>query len=146
MITLRPAAAADFDFTFVAKRQALGPHVVARWGWDEPFQLNLHRKRWNERPWSIIEADGEPIGTLSVREHEDHIRFSEFFILPKNQRQGIGSALLRSVLERSAAVSLPVKLECLKWNPVGTLYRRHGFKVVSENEIHYFMVREPDVR
>jgi ribosomal protein S18 acetylase RimI-like enzyme len=36
-----------------------------------------------------------------------------------------------------------VQLEYLKWNPVGSLYKRHGFEVVSENKIHYFMVREP---
>jgi len=142
-INLRPAQSSDFKFAFETKRQAMGPHIIARWGWDEAFQRELHRKRWNERPWSIIQADGQPIGTLSVQEHKDHIRFGEFYLLPQYQRQGIGSKLLQSVLERSDVISLPVRLEYLKWNPVGSLYRRHGFKVISENEVHYFLVCEP---
>ncbi len=145
-ISLRPATANDFAFAFEAKRLALGPHILARWPWDEVFQLDLHRKRWQERPWSIIEGEGTPIGTLSAAEYPHHFRFGEFYLLPKHQGQGIGSELLRRVLARADAASLPVKLEHLKWNPVGSLYRRHGFRVVSENETHYFMVREPNAR
>jgi len=29
------------------------------------------------------------------------------------------------------------RLEFLKWNPVGALYFRHGFQVVSEGETHF---------
>ncbi|CAG1011647.1 hypothetical protein BURK2_04319 [Burkholderiales bacterium] len=144
-ISLRPATADDFDFAFEAKRLAVGPHILARWSWDEDFQLDLRRKRWQERPWSIIEGDGAPIGTLSVAEHDDHFRFGEFRSLPTHPGQGIGTELLRQVLARADAASLPVKLEDLKWNPVGSLYRRHGFKVVAEIEIHSFLVRHPHV-
>jgi hypothetical protein len=49
-ITLRPALPDDFNFAFEAKRLALGPHIIAQWGWDESFQLAIHRKRWRERP------------------------------------------------------------------------------------------------
>jgi hypothetical protein len=38
------------------------------------------------------------------------------------------------------------RLEHLKWNPVGSLYKRHGFEVISENDIHYFMERMPRAR
>lgn len=125
------------------KRLALGPHIIARWGWEEDFQREIHGKRWRERPWSIVEAGEIPIGTLSVEELPDHIRFGEFYLLPEYQRQGIGSRLLRNVLERADALSLPVKLEYLHWNPVASLYLRHGFKRVSESDIHFFVVREP---
>jgi GNAT superfamily N-acetyltransferase len=145
-LTLRAATLADFEFAFEAKHQALGPHITARWKWDEDFQLTLHRKRWSERPWSIIELDGMPIGTLSVEEHPDHIRFGEFYLLPQYQRQGIGSSLLRSVLDRADALSLPVKLEYLQWNPVGSLYLRHGFKLTSQNDTHFFLQRELGTR
>ena len=52
-ISLRPASEQDFQFAFEAKRKALGPHIMARWNWDESYQLNTHRTRWSERPWSI---------------------------------------------------------------------------------------------
>jgi len=139
--TLRSATESDFEFSFEAKRQALGPHVSARWGWDEAYQIELHSKRWSERPWSIIDLNGEPIGTVSIKRNEEHFQFGEFYLLPAFQRRGIGTHVLRSVLEEADNHALPVKLEYLKWNPVGSLYKRHGFEVVAENEIHYFLVR-----
>ena len=143
---LRTARPDDFQFAFEAKRAALGPHIAVRWGWDEELQKEIHRKRWNERPWSIIECGDQAIGTVSVEEKGDHIRFGEFYLLPAFQRQGIGSSLLASVLDSSDAQRIPVRLEYLKWNPVGSLYLRHGFKVVSENDTHFFLLREPDAR
>jgi hypothetical protein len=36
---------------------------------------------------------------------------------------------------------MPLRLRCLKWNPVGSLYRRHGFTVIDDTEIHFIMER-----
>ena len=83
-------------------------------------------------------------GTLSVEEFSDHIRFGEFYLFPDYQGRGIGSWLLQSVLNRADVLSLPVRLEYLKWNPVGSLYLRHGFEIVSHNDTHFFMVRSPN--
>ena len=141
--TLRPAEPFDFEFSFEAKRTALGPHVVARWGWDDQFQLELHKRRWLERPWRVIEAQRKPVGTVSVEVSEGRVRFGEFYLLPEVQGHGLGSKVLRFVLEEVDQVGLPVELEYLKWNPVGSLYKREGFAVVAENEIHYFMRRPP---
>lgn len=140
-IALRPAVEADCQFAFEAKRHALGPHIMVRWAWDEAWQLALHRRRWLERPWSIIEAAGVPIGTLSLAEKSDHIQFGEFYLLPAFQGQGVGGRLLGEVTAHADGARLPIHLEYLKWNPVGSLYRRHGFERVGENDIHYFMVR-----
>ena len=32
---------------------------------------------------------------------------------------------------------MPLRLRYLKWNPVGSLYRRHGFSIIDETEIHF---------
>jgi hypothetical protein len=61
------------------------------------------------------------------------------------------------VIRRAAAVSAPLllalreadqrrvetRVEYLKWHPVATLYARHGFRVIGENDSHYFLVRMP---
>lgn len=143
-ITLRDAVPEDYKFSLEAKRQALGPHIAVRWEWNEDLQEEMHRKRWNERPWSIIQIEEQAIGTLSFEEKEDHIRFGEFYLLPEYQGQGIGSGLLRVVLDKADTLRLPVRLEHLKWNPVGSLYLRNGFEIVSQNDIHFFLTREPN--
>ena len=46
-----PALPHDKDalrYSFEAKRMAMGPYIVAHWGWDEALQLRLHRERFAE--------------------------------------------------------------------------------------------------
>jgi hypothetical protein len=40
-------------------------------------------------------------------------------------------------------MGLPMRLRYLKWNPVGSLYRREGFRQVGETDIHFLMERAP---
>jgi GNAT superfamily N-acetyltransferase len=141
--TLRPTTDNDFAFAFEVKKDAIGPHISSRWGWDEKYQLDVHKQRWSEKPWFIVMLGEESIGTVSIHEQPDFIRFGEFYLLNIFRRKGLGSMILSEFLKGCDRSKRAVQLEYLKWNPVGSLYKRHGFDVVSENEIHYFMVREP---
>ncbi|TEW49288.1 GNAT family N-acetyltransferase [Psychromonas algicola] len=142
-IELKQANKTDIDFAFEAKKQAMGPHIESKWGWDENFQRLLHEQRFSEKPWFIILVNGEAIGTVSIHDVGKHTRFGEFYLLIKFQRKGIGTKVLQKFLSECDADSKKVTLEYLKWNPVGSLYKRNGFEVTSENEIHYFMTRVP---
>jgi ribosomal protein S18 acetylase RimI-like enzyme len=141
--TLRPTTNNDFAFAFEAKKDAMGSHISSRWGWDDKYQLDVHKQRWSEKPWFIVMLGEEAIGTVSIHEQPDFIRFGEFYLLNSFRRKGLGSMILSEFLKGCDRSQRSVRLEYLKWNPVGSLYKRHGFEVVSENEIHYFMVREP---
>jgi GNAT superfamily N-acetyltransferase len=138
-----PETEAALLFAFAAKRAALGPHITARWGWDEARQLVTHRSRFSEKPFRAIVRDGTAIGTLSLLDGGDHLRFGEFYLFPEHHGRGLGTRVLRHCLALADARRLPVRLEHLKWNPVGTLYRRHGFVVTGESEIHWFLERPP---
>ncbi|WP_426955114.1 GNAT family N-acetyltransferase [Muricoccus radiodurans] len=137
----RLATAADEEFAFAAKRAAMGPHIISRWGWDEAFQRDLHRRRFAEKPFFGIRRNEEALGTLSVERAADHVRFGEFYILPPFHGRGIGSAILAHVIALADGLGLPVRLEHLHWNPVGALYRRHGFAETGRSDIHLFMER-----
>ena len=143
MIELEPLrrTAQDREFAYRLKRDALGPHVAPRWGWDEPYQRGVHRERWERKTFYRIVRDGEAIGTLALDEAGDCLRFGEFYIRPELQGRGLGTEVLRLVLARADAAGRPVRLEYLKWNPAGSLYRRHGFVMKGETEIHYLMER-----
>jgi len=64
-------------------------------------------------------------------------------VAPQHQNQGIGSEVLRPILVNADAKELPVRLECLKWNPALAFYSRHGFIITGENDIHFLMERPP---
>lgn len=142
-IKLRPAEESDVDFAFEVKKQAMGPHIRARWGWDEKYQRDLHLQRFGEKPWFLVLLENNPIGTVSIDDQPDQIRFGEFYLIDGFRGKGIGTKILADFLIQCDKASKRAVLEYLKWNPVGSLYKRHGFKVVAENEIHYFMEREP---
>ncbi|MBI3199507.1 MAG: GNAT family N-acetyltransferase [Rhodospirillales bacterium] len=130
-------------YSFEAKRAAMGPYIVRRWGWDEALQRRLHGERFGEKPFFKVVQGDRAIGTVSVMPLVDHVRFGEFYLFPEFQRQGLGSRVLRHCLMLADAENMPVRLEYLKWNPVGSLYRRHGFVVTGETDIHWLMERPP---
>ncbi|WP_201859354.1 GNAT family N-acetyltransferase [Microvirga soli] len=129
------------DFAFEVKRAAMGPHIMVRWGWDEAFQRSFHEQRFRDTPLSQIVHNGQAVGTIALRALVDHLRLDEFYLLPANQGQGLGTRILRHCAAIADARGMPLRLRYLKWNPVGSLYRRHGFREIDETEIHFIMER-----
>jgi GNAT superfamily N-acetyltransferase len=131
------------DFAFEVKRAAIGPHIIARWGWDEAFQRNFHEQRFRDTPFSRIMLKGQTVGTMALTALDDHLRLDEFYLLPAHQGQGLGTRILNHCLTIGDARAMPLRLRYLKWNPVGSLYQRHGFTVIDETDIHFVMERPP---
>jgi GNAT superfamily N-acetyltransferase len=138
----------EFEFSFQAKKQALGPHIIQQWGWDEKFQREVHDQRLREKPFCQIEMNGRPIGTLSLQLLPKFIRFGEFYLIDSFRGLGIGSKILAHCLQLADDKNIPVRLEYLLWNPVGSLYRRNGFVEIERTPTHFLMERprRPDSR
>jgi ribosomal protein S18 acetylase RimI-like enzyme len=61
-------------------------------------------------------------------------------ILPAFQGRGVGTAIVRDLVEEARAQDLPVTLQVLKENPgARRLYERLGFAVTGENETSHLM-------
>src|SRR5512140_1091424 len=133
----------EFEAAYAFKKAALGPHVIPRWGWDDAEQRAIMREKWRAKTFFRIVREDETVGTIALDEHRDHIRLSEFYIAPRFQGQGIGTHVLEPILRDADEKCTPIRLECLKWNPAFSLYRRHGFRVVRETDVHYVMERPP---
>ncbi|MDB5618976.1 GNAT family N-acetyltransferase [Tardiphaga sp.] len=136
-----PHSEQAFEFTFAAKKEALGPHIRSRWAWEENYQRDVHRARFSEKVFFSILQDGVPIGTLSWMIFADHARFGEFYLLNAYQQKGIGTRVLKHIVEQADRHRLGIRLEYLKWNPVGRLYLRHDFRPTQETENHVFLER-----
>jgi len=66
-------------------------------------------------------------------------------VAPARQRQGIGGALLRPVLERADQAGLPCYLETFVFDNV-PFYQRHGFRVVQvgielQSQVRYWAMK-----
>ncbi|MDO9319317.1 MAG: GNAT family N-acetyltransferase [Gammaproteobacteria bacterium] len=117
------------------RERSMRMYVEKTWGvWKEDEARNQIRDDITYRRLSIIEVDDQPIGMMRVDEHNTHFDIDQLFLLPHSQNQGIGTALIRSVLSRAKERGLPVKLWVLRVNPARNLYLRLGFKVVIETD------------
>ncbi|WP_207747568.1 GNAT family N-acetyltransferase [Pelagibacterium limicola] len=119
----------------------MAPHIAPRWGWDDIYQREVHRRHYSVKPFFAIAKGERRIGTLSWWILPDHIRFGEFYLLPELHGRGWGTAILLHVLMLADSAERPVRCEYLRWNPVGSLYRRHGFEEIARSESHIFLER-----
>ena len=87
-----------FEFCFSVKKEALGPHICARWPWDECYQREVHLARMTEKPFFSILQNAVRVGTLSWLVYPDHVRFGEFYLFEEYQRQGLGTRILTHIL------------------------------------------------
>lgn len=148
-ITLRPATPADyhfmrrlyeagreeemkqFPFDEFQKRQFLDQQFGAQ---SQHYQLHYPTCERN-----IIEKDGQAVGRLLVDEWRDQIRLVDIALMPEWRRSGIGTMLVREVLERGAKAGKDVTIHVEGFNPALRLYERLGFAHVDTNGVYYLM-------
>jgi len=138
-----PADESHREFSYMVKKAAEGEYITQIWGWDEDIQIDFHAAAWQQDRPDIIIYNDKIIGTIAVIENEDDIEVKQFFILPEYQNRGIGSYLLKQVLDEADHSGRIAKLKYLKNNPVGSLYKRNGFEIVGAAENFYLMERRP---
>ncbi|EIU6794195.1 GNAT family N-acetyltransferase [Vibrio parahaemolyticus] len=141
MFEVREAIDEDYEFLFELKKAAEYEPVKAVFGWEENVQQEIHRNEWNEAKPTIIEIEGVPVGSYLVQAHPEHLYFGRFFLLPACQGKGIGSQVLKTVIQLANEKSLPIQLCYLQGNRVGQLYERFGFEVASQDEQFVHMLK-----
>ena len=119
--------------------------VVRQFGaWDEALQDAFFEERWAPERLELIEEAGRRVGCLGCRVLATHVWIDEIQILPESQGRGVGSALLRRLLDDARSRGLPVRLQVLKANHrARELYLRLGFAVSGEAEKHVLMEWTP---
>jgi ribosomal protein S18 acetylase RimI-like enzyme len=149
--SLRDARSDDREFLFRLNQATLREYVERVWGWDEGEQVALFEERFQPERWQIIQSGGHDIGVLVVEEQTQEIVLASIEILPEWQGQGIGSSVVRSVMDRAVASGKPLSLRVLRVNKrARSLYERLGFQPFKEIETHTYLrwgarsSREPD--
>ena len=131
-VSLRPATESDRAFLFDLFARTMRSVIQQTWGWDERWQRANFSRRFNGYDVSVIEADGRPVGGLFLEHRPDNVYIHEIQILPEYQGRGIGSTVIRGVIDRSARRGVPVGLSVVPANPRALrLYERLGFTVLG---------------
>lgn len=141
-ITLRPAQAGDAPFLW--RCLALAAQARPEETWTNPG-LAKHLAGWQRSDdfGLVAEADGMALGATWARHHspdeapcvyvDEHTPEIVLAVLPEARARGVGSALLRALIEAAsrrddcAALCLAVRVD----NPARRLYERAGFRALG---------------
>lgn len=139
--TLRPATAGDYAWLWELKRLTMRPYVEQTWGgWDELAQEAFFRRSYRSDLVQIVLVEEQYAGLLHVEREPAELFLANIQIHPKFQNRGLGTAVIRTVLESSRALKLPVRLQVLQVNRAAQqLYLRLGFVTTSVTPTHVVM-------
>ncbi len=142
-ITFRPAVDSDFEAcrrTYFAEHGWIDERLnLAREGQEANF-----RRFWTASQVRIIRLDGTDVGWLQVVPRDQEYFLGTLVIDGAFQRGGIGTEVVRRVLEEGARRGQPVRLSVVKFNPARRLYERLGFQVTHEDDRKVHMTSAPD--
>jgi ribosomal protein S18 acetylase RimI-like enzyme len=142
--TLRPATADDRDFVVEVNRVAMGPYLEATFGWDEAELRVYFSERFDAAGGEVIEVDGFGVGELLVQRRPGELFLVRLALLPDWQGRGIGSAVVRMLIERARALETALVLDVFQTNPrAAQLYEALGFVRTGESETDVSMRLEP---
>jgi len=139
-ITKRPAHEDDTDFACFVHHQAYRDVIVRQFGvWEEEAQDEFFKNSWDPPAYEIILCDGIPCGYTRVEVRGSDLHVRELVILPQFQGQGIGSQILRGVIESAKVRHVPICLETQHTNRAAELYHRLGFREFGRTETHILL-------
>jgi ribosomal protein S18 acetylase RimI-like enzyme len=137
VVTLRPERDADRDFRyrlFCDSRQPEFALVLAADDYQKVMAHQFHaqtvsyRTEFPRARFDIVEMRGRPIGRIVVDRPGTLLHIVDQAIVPELRNQGIGTAVMRALMDEASRSDLPVRLEVSSENdPSLRLYLRLGF-------------------
>lgn len=143
---LRAVATTDIEPLADLRAMVMRPDLERLGRYDEHRVRQRLRDSLSPQHTSIILVDGGFAGSITLRPSDDRQWLEHFYLAPHCQGRGLGSAILRSILEQTDAQGATVSLNVLQGSAARRLYERHGFVMEAEDPVDVFMVRPPSPR
>jgi ribosomal protein S18 acetylase RimI-like enzyme len=148
-ITLRPITGDDMEFLYKVYASTRAEELSVT-GWSDEEKENFlrmqfhaqhthYQKHFGDAHFDVILAGDTPIGRLYVHRQPHEIRVADIALLPEHRGHGIGSGLMRELLEEATAAGKPVRLHVEKYNRAKQLYYRMGFRDIDEAGVYDLM-------
>ena len=154
-ITLRPVEAADDEFLVAVYRSTRQAELAqVPWTQEEKdvfvraqfaAQKQHYAKEYPAASHDVICLGDVAVGRVYLARNVDALHVLDITILPEHRNRGIGSSVLRCIMEEARASRKPVTIYVESFNPSLQLFRRLGFEQVSESGFHYLLKWTPAV-
>jgi hypothetical protein len=90
----------------------------------------------------IVLADGRSVGAVLVQRSGVIWRLVDISLFAAYRNQGIGTRLIRDLLDHAAESDRSLQLQVARDNPAARLYERLGMRMVAEDEVYVTMQSE----
>ena len=149
LITLRDAVAEDLPFLACLYADTRR-HEVNTWDWPPEQQEWFLRMQFDAQRMSyqasfpgafdrIVLRDDMAIGRILTNQDEGSMRLIDIALIEEQRRQGIGTYLLRNLLEQCQKRDCTLHLQVLQGSPAIRLYQRFGFRQAGEDSMYLRM-------
>jgi ribosomal protein S18 acetylase RimI-like enzyme len=150
-ITLRPASESDDPFLLDlyastrATEMALVPWNDSQKQAFVQMQFAAQKAAYaNEYPdaqHSVICRDDEPVGRVYLARTKDCFHILDITVAENCRNEGIGSAVLRGILQEADQAGKPTTIYVENFNPSVHLFERLGFRVASVKDFTALLER-----
>ncbi|MEU9236486.1 GNAT family N-acetyltransferase [Streptomyces subrutilus] len=139
---MRPASVSDVEAVAELRAVVLRADLERLGRYDGQRVRQRLRDGFDPAHTWVIEVAGAFAGCVALRPAEGAHWLEHFYLAPRLQGSGIGSAVLWRLLERCDRRGILVRLNVLQGSAARRLYERHGFSVEAEDAVDVFMVRK----
>lgn len=153
-VELRPVSPSDDQFLlsiYASTRQDELAQAEWQEGQKESFlrwQFDMQRREYDARfpdaAYHVIVVDQQPAGRIWVGTDEEQMRLLDIALLPQFQNRGVGTALLRRLMDQAAAKGKVLRHMVFVLNNDGKrFYERLGFVTIEDLGAYQHMEWHP---
>jgi GNAT superfamily N-acetyltransferase len=105
--------------------------LFLRWQFD--LQRDEYTTRFPDAAYHVILVDQQPAGRIWVGSDDEQIRLLDIALLPQFQNRGVGTALLRRLMDQAADAGRVLRhMVFVLNNDAERFYERLGFKRIED--------------
>ncbi len=112
--------------------------------WQFSLQHRHYQTHYAGADFDLVLLKGVRVGRIYVHRQKHDIRLMDITLLREHRNRGIGSRLIRELLDEGTRLSTRVSLHVEPANPAMRLYRRLDFRVKRTEGAYHYMEWLPD--
>lgn len=109
-------------------------------------QHSFYTQQYPSASYQVILQNGDPIGRLYILRQSELIRVLDITIVTEKRGKGIGSQLLKRVLDEGRQSQKPVQIYVEDFNPSLPLFEKLGFSPRADEGFNFLLEWIPEAR
>jgi GNAT superfamily N-acetyltransferase len=143
LVVMRPVGEADEEFLVAVYASTRADELAqVQWAegqqeqfvrWQYGLQRSEYQSRFPDARYDVILVDGHPAGRIWVGIDDEQIRLLDIALLPEFQNRGVGTILIRQLIEEASRAGKPLRhMVFVLNNDAHRFYERLGFVVIED--------------